>query len=163
MNCIQEGFIPLKCYEKSSERLTQANGEKLIINYKIPNVHICNDGICFETVFVLIKDISSKIILGNPLMDLFYPFLTTDEGIKTNVLEKDILFKFISPPIPKEIYLLDNTSIIKEIDKERIYRKNIHLLSLKLEIIYERIVDQLIDLIFMNKGLVPRGTQKEEP
>ena len=32
MNCIQEGLIPLKYYEKSSERLTQANGEKLIIN-----------------------------------------------------------------------------------------------------------------------------------
>ena len=63
MNCIQEGLIPLKYYEKSSERLTQANGEKLIINYKIPSVHICNDGVCFETVFVLIKDLSSKIIL----------------------------------------------------------------------------------------------------
>ena len=51
MNCIQEALIHLKYYEKSSERLTQANGEKLIINYKIPSVHICNDGVCFETVF----------------------------------------------------------------------------------------------------------------
>ena len=59
-NCIQEGLIPSKYYEKSSERLTQANGEKLIINYKIPNVHICNDGICFETICVLIKDLSTK-------------------------------------------------------------------------------------------------------
>ena len=122
MNCIQEWLIPLKYYKKSSERLTQANGEKLIINYKIPNVHICNDGICFEIVFVLIKDISSKIILGNPFMALLYPFLTTDEEIKTNVLEKHILIKFILPPIPKEIYSLDNTSII--IKNWR--RKNLH-------------------------------------
>ena len=91
-NCIQEWLIPLKYYEKSSERLTQANGEKLIINYKLPNVHICNDGICFETVFVLIKNLSSKFILGNPFMALLYPFLTIDEGIKTNVLGKDIFF-----------------------------------------------------------------------
>ena len=151
MNCIQEGLIPLKYYEISSERLTQANGEKLIINYKIPNVHICNDGICFETIFVLIKGLSSKIILENPFMALLYPFLTTDEGIKTNVLGKDILFKFILPPIPKEIYSLDNTSIIKEIDRERIYKKNKHLLSLKLEIVYERIADQLTDLILNHK------------
>ena len=48
MNCIQEGLISLTYCEKSSERLTQANSEKLIINYKIPNVHICNDGICFN-------------------------------------------------------------------------------------------------------------------
>ena len=151
MNCIQEGLIPLKYYEKSSERLAQANGEKLIINYKIPSVHICNDGVCFETVFVLIKDLSSKIILGNPFMTLLYPFLTTEEGIKTNVLGKDILFKFILPPIPKEFYSLDNTSIIKEIDKEIIYRKNRYLLSLKLEIIYERIPDQLTDPILNHK------------
>ena len=71
---------------------TQANGEKLIINYKLPNVHICNDGICFEIVFDLIKNLSSKFILGNPFMALLYPFLTIDEGIKTNVLEKDIFF-----------------------------------------------------------------------
>ena len=32
MNYIQEGLITLKYYEKSSERLTQANGENLIIN-----------------------------------------------------------------------------------------------------------------------------------
>ena len=63
MNCIQEGLIPLKYYEKSSKKLTQTNGEKLIINYKIPNVHICNDEICFETIFVLIKNLSSKVIL----------------------------------------------------------------------------------------------------
>ena len=64
-------------------------------------------------------------------MALLYHFLTTDEGIKTNVLGKDILFRFILLPIPKEICLLNNTSIIKEIDKERIDRKNRHLLSLK--------------------------------
>ena len=55
-----------------------------------------------KLLFVLIKDLSSKIILGNPFMALLYPFLTTDEGIKTNVLGKGILFKFILPLIPKE-------------------------------------------------------------
>ena len=58
--------------------------------------------------FFLIKDLSSKIILGNPFMALVYPFLTTAKGIKTNVLGKDILFKVILSPIPKEIYSLDN-------------------------------------------------------
>ena len=137
MNYLQEGLIPLKYYKKSSERLTQANGEKLIINYKIPNVHICNDRICFETIFVLIKDLSTKIILGNPFMALLYPFLNTDEGIKTNVLGKGILFKFILPRILKEIYSLNNISIISDIDKERIDRKNRHLECLKSKIIYK--------------------------
>ena len=84
-------------------------------------------------------------------MSLLYLFLTTDKGIKTNVLGKYLLFKFILPPILKEFYSLDNTSIIKEIDKERIYRKNRHLLSLKSERIYERIADQLTDPILNHK------------
>ena len=91
MDYIQERLIPLKYYEKSSERLIQANGEKLMINYKIPNVHICHDRIYLETAFVLIKDFPSKIILGTPFMTLIYPFLVTDEGIKTNILEKDYI------------------------------------------------------------------------
>ena len=62
----------------------------------------------------------------------------TDEGIKTNVLRKDILFKFILPPIPKEIYSLNNISVIRDIDKERIDRKNRHLESLKSEITYKK-------------------------
>ena len=96
MNCIQEWLIPLKYYEKSSERLTQANGEKLIINYKLSNVHICNDRLCFETIF---KDLSSKVILRNPFMALLYLHLMTDEGIKINML----VFRFTSPLILKEI------------------------------------------------------------
>ena len=133
-NCIQEGLIPLKYYEKSFERLTQANGEKLIINYKVPNVHICNDGICFETVFILIKDLSSKIILRNPFMALLYPLLMTDEGIKINVL----VFRFTSPLIPKEICSLNKVTILKVINKERICRTKGHLTEKSLD-------DQLTD------------------
>ena len=84
-------------------------------------------------------------------MALLYPFLTTEEGIKTNMLGKDILFKFILPPIPKDIYSPNNISIIKEIDKERIDRKNRHLKSLKSEIICKRIADQLTYPILNHK------------
>ena len=122
MNCIKEGLIPLKYYEKSSERLTQANGENLIINYKIPNVHICNDGVCFETVFVSIKDLPPKIILGTPFMALLYPFLVTNEGIKTNVLGKDIFFRFILPLVLKENHSSKKVTILEDTNKERIYR-----------------------------------------
>ena len=83
INCIQERLIPLKYHERSFERLTQ------ILNYKLPNDHIC-----FETI---LKDLSSKVILRNPFMALLYPFLMTDEGIKINVL----VFRFNSPLIPK--------------------------------------------------------------
>ena len=70
MNCIQERLIPSKYYGQYCERLIQANGEELI-NYELPNVYICNKGICFE----VIKDLSSKVVLRNSFMILIYPFL----------------------------------------------------------------------------------------
>ena len=125
-----EGLIPLKYYEKSFERLTQASGENLIINYKIPNVHICNNGVYFETVFILIKNHPSKIILGTHFMALFYPFLVTDEGIKINVL----VFRFTSPLILKEIRSFNKVTILKDNNKERIYRIERSLSSLMTKI-----------------------------
>ena len=131
MNCIQERLIPLKYYERSSARLTK------MFNYKLPNVHICNDGICLETIFVLIKDLSSKVVLWNPFMVLIYPFFGTNKWIKTNVP-----FNFVLPLIPKEIDSLNNVTILKDTNKERIYRTERSLSSLKIEISLD---DQLTD------------------
>jgi hypothetical protein len=55
MNCIQEGIIPTKYFEKSTVKLHQASGTRLNIKYKIPNAHICNDEIWFKTTFILVK------------------------------------------------------------------------------------------------------------
>ena len=110
MNSIRERLIPFKYFGKSSKRLIQANGKK-IINHKLPR--ICNNSKCFEAI----KDLSSKVVL-------IFPFLETDEGIATNV-------PFILPFIPKEVYSLNNITILKDIDKERIYRTERSLSSLK--------------------------------
>ena len=45
-NCIQEGLIPTKYFEKTTEGLRGANNNRLKINYKLSKVHVCNDGIC---------------------------------------------------------------------------------------------------------------------
>ena len=49
--------------------------------------------------------LSCKVILGNPFLALLYPFSTIDNGIYTNIFETDVFFKFILPPIPKDIHL----------------------------------------------------------
>ena len=116
MNCIQEGLISLKY----TERLTQ------ILNYKLPNVHTC-----LKTIF---KDLSSKVMLRNPFMALLYPLWMIDEEIKINIL----VFRFISTLIPKEIYSLNNVTILKDNNKERICRKKGHLTKKSLD-------DQLTD------------------
>ena len=73
-------------------------------------------------------------------MTLLYPFLVTNEGIKTNVLEKDIFFRFILPPILKENRSSKKITILKDINGRRIYKTERSLSSLNTEILLD---DQL--------------------
>ena len=118
MNCIQEGLIPSKYYESTTDRLTQANGDRLKISNKLTKTYIYNNGINFRTPFFLADKLSSKVILENPFLALLYPFSTTDNGICTNILGLEVFFKFILPPIPKDIHLLKEISIFKDISTD---------------------------------------------
>ena len=64
----------------------------------------------------------------------------TDEGIKTNVLGKDIFFRFILPPVLKENHSSKKVTILKDINERRIYRTERSLSPLKTEIL---LVNQL--------------------
>jgi hypothetical protein len=78
-NCIQEGLIPTKYYEKTTEKLSQASGTSLNIEFKLSNAHVCREGVCIKTTFILVKDITSKVILGNPFIALLYPITQISE------------------------------------------------------------------------------------
>jgi hypothetical protein len=45
LNCIQEGLIPSKYFEKSIEKLNYASGNCLHIKYELNNVHICQNNV----------------------------------------------------------------------------------------------------------------------
>ena len=146
MNCIQEGLIDSKYFQKTTERLSQADGKKLSIKYKVPNVHICNNGFCLQTTFVLIKNLSSKVILGNPFLALLYPFIVTEKGITSKILDHEVTFPFYYPPFTKDIQALKHVSIHKEIyqlQQEKLYRKKQHLQFLQKEITYKIIEEKI--------------------
>ena len=75
-------------------------------------------------------------------MALLYPFLVIDKGIKTNVLGKDIFFRFIIPPVLKEKHCSKNVTILTDINERGIYRADISLSSLKTQIL---VVDQMTE------------------
>ena len=54
-NCILEGLIPTKFFEKTSEKLGTANGSKLKINFKLSNAIIENQGLRINTSLLLVK------------------------------------------------------------------------------------------------------------
>ena len=82
-NCIQEELIPAKYYEKTNEGLSQASRTSLNIEFRLPNAHIHRDGIYIQTTFVLVKNITNKVILGNPFITLLYPIKLQDKFHKS--------------------------------------------------------------------------------
>jgi len=76
LNCIQEGLVPTKYYSKSKENLRSANGSKMQITFEISKAHVCQDNVCFKTSFVLVKNMTDKVILSLPFITLLYPFTT---------------------------------------------------------------------------------------
>ena len=96
MNCIQEGIIPSKYYEKSTEKLFSANGTQMKIKYKLNNAHVCHDNVCFKIPSVLVKNMIDKVILGIPFINSLYPYLTEHDGITTDRFGQKVKFKFAS-------------------------------------------------------------------
>ena len=92
LNCIQEGLIPSKYFEKSIEKLNSSSGTKLWINYELNNVHVCQNNVYFHIPSVLIKDIIDKVILGIPFIAMLYPFTAELDGVST--IKMGVLVKF---------------------------------------------------------------------
>ena len=90
LNCIQEGIILSKYFKKTRERLTSTSGGKMQIEFKIPKAHVCQDNTYFKTTFFLVKNMTNRVILGNPFMCLLYPFTTNSEGITTHPFSQPI-------------------------------------------------------------------------
>ena len=116
LNCTQEGIIPSKYFKKTKERLTSASGGKIQIEFKIPKAHVCQDNTCFKTTFVLVKNMTDRVILGNPFMCLLYPFITDSEGITTYPIGQPVKFKFLRSPESREISSLQEVSVSKALN-----------------------------------------------
>ena len=86
------------------------------IEFKILKAHVCQDDACFKTTFVLVKNMTDRVILGNPFMCLLYPFTTDSEGITTHPFGQPIKFKFLRNPEPIEIESLQKVSVSKNLN-----------------------------------------------
>ena len=134
LNCLQEGLIPIKFYKKTKQTLFGANGKRLSIRYRLSNAHICNQDICIKQTFILVKDLKEKALLGAPFLSTIYLMRIDNHGIRTRLLEKEILFKFANPPGERNINTLRD---------QLIQAKENHVNLLKQEINLVRIEDQL--------------------
>jgi hypothetical protein len=96
LNYIQEGLIPSKCFEKSTQRLNSATRTKLQINYELNNVHVCQDNVYFHIPSVLVKNMTDKVILGIPFIFMLYPFKPKLNEVSTVKMGVPVKFHFAS-------------------------------------------------------------------
>jgi cell division protein FtsB len=139
LNCIQEGLIPSKYFEKSTEKLNSASGSKLQIKYELNNVHVCQNNVCFHIPSVLVKNMTDNVILGIPFICMLYPFTVEDDGVSTVKMGVPIKFHFVS------------RFDINQLNSNLIYAKTKHLNFLKQEVKYKKIAEQLYDKLLQSK------------
>ena len=119
LNCIQEELIPTVYFVKTSQRLSTASNDPLKVQYKILQGHICKNGICVKTSFLLVKNISHQIVLGTPFLTQLYPFQIDSQGLRTKYNNQEILFEFIKGIEVKEInQVQDFISLLQQKQKQ---------------------------------------------
>ena len=96
LNCIQEGLIPNKYFENSTEKLNSASGSKLQINYELNNIHVCQNDVYFHIPSVLVKNMTDKVIFGIPFISMIYPFKAELDGVSTVKMGVPVKFHFAS-------------------------------------------------------------------
>ena len=131
LNCIQEGIIPSRYFKKSKERLTSASGGRMQIDFSIPQAEVCQGGISFMTKFVLVKNMTDRVILGNPFLCLLYPFISDNEGITAHPFGQSVKFKFVRSLEPWEVSSLQKASISKTLSTLTAYNQDQNLVSAK--------------------------------
>ena len=136
LNCIQEGLISTIYFVKTSQRLSTASNVPLKVQYKIPQGHICKNGICIKTSFLLVKNISHQIVLGTSFLTQLYPFHIDSRGLQTTYKDQQILFEFVKGIELKEInQLQDKINLLQH--------KQQHVKFLQKEIQYKTIEENL--------------------
>ncbi|KAI8571492.1 hypothetical protein RHMOL_Rhmol01G0124200 [Rhododendron molle] len=134
LNCIAQGLVPTMYFHKTTAILRAANNSKMDIEYKLPNAHICQDKICFQSTIVLVPDLTDNLILGTPFICLLYPFTTNEEGLFTKPFGQQVMFKFLTKP---ELVQLNYLAI------DKLNLKKNQLKFLQEEINYKKVEEQL--------------------
>jgi len=140
-NSTREGIIPTKYCERTKEQLCSANGEPLYIKYKLSKGYISNNGYCFKNIFLIVQNITHDVILDTPFLTHIYPFSVNETGVHTKILDKQISFNFLSATKQREVSLLQNSSIYKQVSLLQLKQNQISYLQDKLS--YKRIEEQL--------------------
>jgi lipoate-protein ligase A len=102
---------------------------------------ICQDNVCFKTTFVLVKNMTDKVILGLPFITLLYPFTTDHDGLITYPTDEKVKFKFLISLEISQLNAYKSNSISKSINLIKSKTQQIEFLQEEIKV--KRIEEQL--------------------
>ena len=157
LNCLQEGLVPTQFYEKTKQTLSRANGKRLTIDYKLSNAHICNQDIYSKQTFILVRDLKRKVLLGVPFLNPIYPIRVDNQGLRTTLLDKEILFEFTDLLDEKSINTLRDQVIKAKENQLNLLRQEINLVRIeeqlkgkKTQDVVERFKNKIVGEVYSN-------------
>ena len=95
------------------------------------NAHICNQGICIKQTFILVRDLKENVILRIPFLNSICSIRLDDQGLRTTLLDKEILFKFTNPLYEKNINTLRDQVIKAKENQVNLLRQEISLVRIE--------------------------------
>ncbi|XLT51694.1 hypothetical protein HN873_044298, partial [Arachis hypogaea] len=107
-NCIKEGLVPTKYFEKTTERLSPITGERLKINFKLTNTFVEKGNLRISTNFIIAKDIKNDVVLGTPFIIFLFPYLADFPGITSYVGGQETFFEFLDSPTQKALNQIES-------------------------------------------------------
>jgi len=90
---------------------------------------------------ILVRDISQEVILGTSFIIQIYPFKADQISVHTETMGTIISFKVVTPVYQKDLSLLQNSSILMQINLRHEKKKRIQFLQN--EIVYKKIEERL--------------------
>jgi hypothetical protein len=115
------------------------------ITFEISKAHVCQDNVCFKTSFVLVKNMTNKVILGLPFITLLYPFTVDQDGLITYPMDEKVKFKFLAKPERSQLNAFKSNSISKSVNL--IKSKTQQIEFLKEEQLSQKTLQQRIQLL----------------
>lgn len=73
-----------------------ANRSQLKIKYDFNNVHVCQYNVYFKIHYILVKNITDKVILEIIFILSLYPFILKCDGSNTDPFDQKLNLKFAS-------------------------------------------------------------------
>ncbi|KAL4581677.1 hypothetical protein LXL04_006204 [Taraxacum kok-saghyz] len=108
LNCIREGLIPTKYFQKTTHNLREVSGNKLDITYKLTNAKICIKNVCIPINFTIVKNMySNRMIIGNSFLEMLLPLTVDKKGITGYYNDQPVFLEFITDPYSTWINEMD--------------------------------------------------------